>query len=58
MMHGYFATNSTGGFSEDAEFEAFVPEVHTLILYDDLNHDSLAAKNGTIKTIPISIPCN
>ncbi len=58
IMHGYFATNSTGGFSEDAEMEAFVPGEHTLILYDDLDHDSLVAKNGTIKIIPINIPCN
>ncbi len=58
IMHGYFATNSTGGFTEDAEFEATVPGEHTLILYDDLDHDSIAAKNGNIVKISMNIPCN
>jgi hypothetical protein len=58
IMHGYFATNSTGGFAEDAELEAFAPGEHTLILYDDLDHDSIPAKNGNIEKISINIPCN
>ncbi|HJT85520.1 MAG TPA: hypothetical protein VJ697_13650 [Nitrososphaeraceae archaeon] len=58
VMHGYFATNSTGGFTEDAELEAFVPGEHTLILYDDLEHDSIVDKKGNIEKISIKIPCS
>ena len=58
VMHGYFATNSTGGFTEDAELEALVPGEHTLILYDDLEHDSIVDKNGNIEKISIKIPCS
>lgn len=58
QSHGYFATNSTGGFSEDTEIEAVVPGEHTLVLYDDLEHDSIVDKNGNVFKVPITIPCN
>lgn len=58
QWHGYFATNSTGGFSEDTEIEAVVPGEHTLVLYDDLEHDSIVDKNGNVFQVPITIPCN
>src|SRR5918995_6193513 len=38
-MHGYFATNSTGGFEDDAEVESLVEGDYTLFLYDDVEHD-------------------
>jgi hypothetical protein len=56
-MHGYFSTNSTGGFTEDAEFEANVPGTHNLLLYDDLEHDSIVDVNGNITIIPFNVPC-
>lgn len=57
VMHGYFSTNSTGGFTEDAEFEANVPGTHNLLLYDDLEHDSIVDVNGNITIIPFNVPC-
>ena len=57
VMHGYFSTNSTGGFTEDAELEANVPGTHTLLLYDDLEHDSIVDVNGNITIIPFNVPC-
>ena len=58
IMHGYFSTNSTGGFNEDAELEANVPGTHNLLLYDDLEHDSIVDPNGNITIIPFNVPCH
>jgi hypothetical protein len=56
-MHGYFATNSTGGFGEDAEVEALMNGEHILLLYDDLNHDYSVDQNGNMANATILIPC-
>ena len=52
-----FLTNRTGGFTEDAELEANVPGTHFLVLYDDLEHDSIVDVNGNITVIPFNVPC-
>jgi hypothetical protein len=57
-MHGYFATNSTGGFEESAEVESLIEGVHTLFLYDDLEHDYIVDQNGSLAKVTIEIPCN
>ena len=57
VMHGYFATNSTGGFSEDAEIESIIPGEHTLSIFDDLKHDSSIDVNGSVESFKINIPC-
>ena len=57
-MHGYFATNSTGGFEESAEVESLTEGVHTLFLYDDLEHDYTVDQNGSLAKVTIEIPCN
>jgi hypothetical protein len=57
-MHGYFATNSTGGFEEEAEVESLTEGVHTLFLYDDLEHDYIVDQNGSLAKVTIEIPCN
>ena len=57
-MHGYFATNSTGGFEESAEVESLAEGVHTLFLYDDLEHDYIVDQNGSLAKVTIEIPCN
>ncbi len=57
-MHGYFATNSTGGFEEKAEVESLTGGVHTLFLYDDLEHDYIVDQNGSLAKVTIEVPCN
>jgi len=58
LMHGYFATNATGGFSEDAELDSIITGNHTLNLFDDLEHDYFVDVNGNVARIPIPLPCN
>ena len=42
-MHGFFATNSTGGFeNKDAELRYFIQGEHTMFIYDDIEHDYVA----------------
>jgi hypothetical protein len=57
-MHGYFATNTTGGFEEDAELETLTVGEHSLFLYDDLTHDYIVDQNGNLAKITIEVPCN
>jgi hypothetical protein len=57
-MHGYFATNSTGGFEEDAEVESLMEGEHILLLYDDVEHDYIVDQNGSQAKVIIEIPCN
>ena len=56
-MHGYFSTNSTGGFQEDAEVESLMKGDHNLFLFDDLDHDYNVDKNGNMAKITIEVPC-
>ena len=57
-MHGYFATNSTGGFQEDTELESIIEGKHTMFMYDDLEHDYVADPNANMAKITIQVPCN
>lgn len=57
-MHGYFATNSTGGFEEDAELESIIEGEHTMFIYDDIEHDYVADQNGNAAKITIQVPCS
>lgn len=58
QWHGYFGTNSTGGFAEDTEIEASEPGEYKLILYDDAEHDSIVDENGNLFEITMPFPCN
>ena len=58
QWHGYFGTNTTGGFAEDTEIEAMEPGEYKLVLYDDAEHDSIVDKNGNVVETTISFPCN
>jgi hypothetical protein len=57
-MHGYFATNSTGGFEDDAEVESLTEGVHTLFLFDDFEHDYIVDQNGSLAKVTLEVPCN
>lgn len=57
-MHGYFATNSSGGFEESTELEALMEGEHDLFLYDDLEHDYIVDPNGNLAIVIIQVPCN
>jgi hypothetical protein len=56
--HGYFATNSTGGFEEEAEVESITEGIHTLFLFDDLEHDYIVDPNGNLAKVTIEVPCS
>lgn len=56
-MHGFFATNSTGGFEEDAELESIIEGEHTMFIYDDIEHDYVADQKGNSAKITIQVPC-
>ena len=58
QWHGYFGTNSTGGFAEDTEIEAMEPGEYKLVLYDDAEHDSIVDINGNLVETIISFPCS
>ena len=56
--YGYFSTNSTGGFEEDAELESIIEGEHTMFIYDDIEHDYVADQNGNAAKITIQVPCS
>ena len=56
--YGYFATNSTGGFNEDAFIEGpLIKGSYEFQLFDDLDQDNLPDNNKIQKILTISVPC-
>ncbi len=55
---GYFSTNGTGGFNEDAFIEGpLVEGSYQVQFFDDADNDGIQDEGKKLHTISMSVPC-
>ena len=56
---GYFSTNGTGGFHEDAFIEGpLVEGGYQIQFFDDADNDGIQDEGKKIHTVSMSVPCD